>query len=357
MHDREALVVDDPGVRTGGRTSLMTVRALAAGGYRPVLITDRRGTMAGASNTCAEVVVAAGSSTGGILEAVRTRTRTIGDVTTFPTGDAMVLALHPELGPLIDKSCLAERACEVGFEMPPTQLVEDRTQALLLQDRLRYPVVVKPAMGHGTRVVRDPASLRTLLQGPFPMLIQPHLPLEIRTMAGVVHDGRFRALVHQRFLRTWPPDAGMASASVTTPSEPDRESKGLALLEGYQGVFQLQFLGPYLMDANLRVYASLSLALAAGVNLPAVFCDARRGIDAPALRARPGVFYRWLDADLRHAAVGLRRGTLSPVEAARQLRPRRHTARGGPESLSDPRPALVRARNVLSDLAQSRRKG
>ncbi|MGE5226306.1 MAG: hypothetical protein ACM3OO_05475 [Planctomycetaceae bacterium] len=348
MHDRHALVVDDPDVRTGGRTSLMTVRALAAGGYRPLLLTTARGTMAAASNVCAGVVVADEPSTRGVLQAVRRLTEETDDVTTFPTGDGMVLALHPEHGHLVDKSCLAERAREVGFETPPTQMVLDAAQARSLRDRLRYPVVVKPARAHGTRVARDPASFVALSQGPFPILVQPFLPLEIRTMAGVLHDGRFRALVHQRFLRTWPPDAGMAAASVTTPPEPERESKGLALLDGYEGVFQLQFLGPYLMDANLRVYASLSLALAAGVNLPAIFCDARRGVDAPLRRATPGVYYRWLDADLRHAIVGLRDGTLSPIEALRQLRPRRHTARGGPESLRDPKPALARGRQVLS---------
>ncbi len=357
MHDRDVLVVDDPDVRTAGRTSLMTVRALAAGGYRPLLVTNDRRSMAGASDSCAGVFVADEPTTSGVLATVRAVTARIGEVPTFPTGDGMVLALHPGYGHLVDKSCLAERASGVGFEMPPTQLAQDRTEARSIHERLRFPVVVKPALGHGTRIARDPASFLTMVQGPFPMLVQPYLPLEIRTVAGVVHDGRFRALVHQRFLRIWPPDAGMAAASITTPPDPERESKALALLEGFDGVFQLQFLGPYLMDANLRVYASLSLALAAGVNLPAIWCDARRGDDAPLRRARPGVFYRWLDADIRHAIVSVRRGTLSPFAAARQLRPRRQTAHGGPESLSDPKPSVARLRQVTSALLQQRGRG
>src|SRR5512144_3070566 len=107
MHDRDVLVVDDPDVRTAGRTSLMTVRALAAGGYRPLLVTNDRRSMAGASDSCTGVFVADEPTTSGVLATVRAVTARIGDVPTFPTGDGVVLALHPGYGHLVDKSCLA----------------------------------------------------------------------------------------------------------------------------------------------------------------------------------------------------------------------------------------------------------
>jgi hypothetical protein len=99
---------------------------------------------------------------------------------------------------------------------------------------------------------------------------------------------------------------------------------------------------------NARVYGSVMLAVRAGANLPGIWCDVLRGKPPPRMiRAKPGAFYRWLEADLRYVAEGLRSRRLSPYAALRLLWPRRNTAHGGPESLSDPGPMLARLRYVL----------
>src|SRR5439155_14770438 len=116
--------------------------------------------------------------------------------------------------------------------------------------------------------------------------------------------------------------------------------------------------GPYLLDLNPRSFASLALALEAGVNLIGLYCDLLMGEAPTVARARPGVFYRWLDADVRHALAQVRSRRMSLGEAARILRPRRHTARGGPESLRDPGPLLARLGYVASTAwARRRRQG
>jgi hypothetical protein len=139
----------------------------------------------------------------------------------------------------------------------------------------------------------------------------------------------------------------MACAAETIPPDLELERRMTDLLEGYTGIFEADLADGLLLDVNLRPYASLSLALKAGVNVVGIYCDLLRGARPPVARPRPGVFYRWLDADLRHAFTGVRAGRLSMLDAARMLRPRPGTARGGPESLSDPRPMLIRAAHVF----------
>jgi hypothetical protein len=82
----------------------------------------------------------------------------------------------------------------------------------------------------------------------------------------------------------------------------------------WHGLAELQFIVedeiPRLIDLNGRFYGSLSLAVAAGANLPAIWAGlAIDDVPATPVRARPGVRYQWGSADLRRA-VRERRGGL-----------------------------------------------
>ena len=83
---------------------------------------------------------------------------------------------------------------------------------------------------------------------------------------------------------------------------------------GYTGLAQLQFVrsarGPVLVDVNTRFYGSLPLALATGVNLPAIWHAALIGARLPQPGPyRVGVTYRWLEGDVMAAA----RGSVRPL--------------------------------------------
>jgi predicted ATP-grasp superfamily ATP-dependent carboligase len=134
----------------------------------------------------------------------------------------------------------------------------------------------------------------------------------------IVVVGRDGALVRrfqQVATRTWP-DAG--PSSLATSVEPDEElaerARSLLVAAGYWGMAQLQFIvtgdGPRLIDVNTRYYGSMTLALAAGVNLPAawhaVATERPAGVPGP---YRVGVNYRWLEADIAATLHG-RRGRL-----------------------------------------------
>jgi predicted ATP-grasp superfamily ATP-dependent carboligase len=129
---------------------------------------------------------------------------------------------------------------------------------------------------------------------------------------------------------------------------------------GWRGIFELELLllpnGRYTaIDFNPRVYGSLALALAAGVNLPAIWCDWLLGRDtARAPSPRRNVLYRREDSELRNAAAALRgRGLRSAVEI---LRPRRNVAHAY-YSLRDPLPAVARAVGLTRTHARRRRRG
>ena len=110
--------------------------------------------------------------------------------------------------------------------------------------------------------------------------MQPYLSGPMESVAGLVRGGRLVAVVHQRYLRTWPVDCGTSCSAITVVGSAGRERKLISLFEGYEGIFQVQFRDGHLLDVNPRVYGSLPLAVAAGVNLAAL--EARRsGAEEP----------------------------------------------------------------------------
>ena len=157
-----------------------------------------------------------------------------------------------------------------------------------------------------------------------------------------MRGGRLIAAVHQRYLRTWPREIGGGCAIETTDPELELEARVTALLAGHEGVFHVQFAQGYVIDVNPRIFGSMTLAAKAGANLAAIACEALAGRE-PGLtvRGRPGVFYRWLDGDVRRTALALRTGEIRIREALRWLGPRWGAAHGV-ESLTDPMPMLAR---------------
>jgi predicted ATP-grasp superfamily ATP-dependent carboligase len=119
---------------------------------------------------------------------------------------------------------------------------------------------------------------------------------------------------------------------------------GALLVElGWFGLVQLQFIeppdgAPQLIDFNGRFYGSMALALAAGVNLPALWASvATGGRVPPRTDGRPGVRYQHLEGDLQ-AARAERRGGLTRAMAGCLIYAVR--ARHSILSLRDPLPGL-----------------
>jgi predicted ATP-grasp superfamily ATP-dependent carboligase len=269
--------------------------------------------------------------------------------TVLPASDAALLALDAPVRSLIDKGELERAAGAVGIRSPEGEIFENTHDLVAAGSRLPYPVVVKPTVSRFTAIRIDRSEgLESVLSLDGPFLVQRFVDEPLRSLAGVVWNGRLVAAVHQRYLRTWPPMAGGACAAHTVDPDLQLESRVIDLLAGYEGIFHVQLAGDLLLDVNPRVYGSHPLAVVAGVNLVQIACDLVSGRPAPpaVLRGRSGAFYRSLEGDIRHQLWSLRRGDVKARDAVRALLPRRGAAHG-PESLRDPGPGLARVRFAL----------
>ncbi|HEV3229145.1 MAG TPA: ATP-grasp domain-containing protein [Solirubrobacteraceae bacterium] len=228
-----------------------------------------------------------------------------------------------------DKRMLRGLAHEVGLDAPPT--VAEVTAPGLPDVDARFPFVVKPARPGGrlrtAKLVRSEDEVRTLAEALPPdqeLLVQEYVVGPQVGVALVVSpDGTIVERFQHEVQRTWPLHGG--GTSMATSVRPDEElvRRSAAMLgrAGYWGFAQLDLIrmatGYAVLDVNPRFYTSMPLAVACGVNLPAVWHDAVEGrLTASPSDYRTGVRYRWLEADLtvlRHRwrpLVGRRAGAL-----------------------------------------------
>lgn len=269
----------------------------------------------------------------------------------LPASDAALLALAAPGHDLIDKSRLADRAEEAGLTGAPGIVATGRAEISAAAETYGFPVVIKPTVSHTPAAgVAAPEALEQFLQQnpSLPtVLVQPYLAEPIHAVAGLIWNGDLLLAVHQRYLRTWPVDCGTSSAAVTTAVNEPLEAGLVRLLEGYQGIFQAQFAGEHLLDLNLRVYGSLPLAVAAGVNLPAALCRLVAGGSVARCRAEAGHRYRWPEGDIRNLLARRRAGDIGWLSVAAALRPHLKTAHSV-YRLSDPKPVALRVAHATS---------
>ena len=324
------------------RDPLLAVRALAAAGFQPAVAVSCGGSLAAASRFCLRRINVPHPTTEAWLPAIRAELSRKDYLTVLPASEVALLALGVSNPHLVDKAELARRGEKVGIPAPPSLHFEGIADLMGAARDLPYPVVVKPAVHryYASRV-DSPEDLAASVLEEGPIIVQPFLDDGLHAVSGVVWEGNLVAAVHEAWFRIWRFHAGVATAAETTEADLALEERLLALLEGYEGYFHAQFAGPYLLDLNLRVHTSHPLAVAAGVNLVGAYCDLLRGEEVSPVRARPGVFFRWLEGDVRHLLKAVHLGQMSAGQALRELRPRRGTAHST-ESLTDPGPTFNR---------------
>jgi cation diffusion facilitator CzcD-associated flavoprotein CzcO/predicted ATP-grasp superfamily ATP-dependent carboligase len=359
------------------RSVLAACRGLRAGGFEVDVVGGARPAPTHWSRACGDRVhlphplVDERSFVDGLEQAVRRR----GYSLLLPGSDASLLAVsahrsrlepHTRVGlpsheivlAATSKTVLTEAAVAAGFVEPETVVCAGVPSALAAARRLGFPVVLKPVRSvvsfggrmehHGSTTVVDEQALEAMARvyGD-PCLVQAHETGPVTSFAGVLADGGLLATAVSRYQRTWLPTAGNAcySTSIDPPRGLAEAVSDLVVRLGWQGIFELELIerpdGSFVpIDFNPRVYGSLALALRAGANIPAVWCDWALGGRPLPVRARPGVSYRWEDADLRHFLFQLRRGQVAA--AMKVLRLRRGTAHPHFE-LADPAPLAARA--------------
>lgn len=222
-----------------------------------------------------------------------------------------ILTLH-------NKDRLYKLAEGVGIKVPKTfPVVELKGDPTLIQT-LRFPVLLKPCQGGGAwGQIRVPtaAQLKHMLDTdsfPFELLrnrwlVQEIIEGDVYCCAMLFNKGSFRAGHCYRQLRQTPITGGTATYRESI-NDFNLVSNLKRLLEHMQwhGICQADFIkdketGDFsLIDANPRLYGSLSLSIASGVDFPyMLYRLAQEGDIDPVFTYKTGVTSRWLFGDVK----------------------------------------------------------
>jgi len=360
---------------------LAAVRGLRAAGYAPWLAIDEPGTYAARSRATAGTITVPDPSFDGegfVREVAAAATR-LGVAAVLPSAESHLLALagrdadfagiafgapsREMVERATDKGLLPELTAAAGLQTPPTvRAVRGDSEAV---GTFGFPAIVKPPrksriqtqnrrVSSSTRYVSSEQEADEALaalpgeEG----LVQPCIPGRLVSVSGVSWEGELVCALHQISVRTWPVPAGVSAYAETIPPNPELERGVGRLLRaiGWSGLFQAQFVcGPqdehYLIDLNPRIYGSIALAIAAGLNLPGIWADLLLGGRPEVGGYRVGVRYRHEEKDARALARMLVNG-VERRHAFRGLLPRRDTTHAV-FSLRDPMPLLTSAAKLV----------
>jgi predicted ATP-grasp superfamily ATP-dependent carboligase len=276
----------------------------------------------------------------------------------FPPGIALGTADPDTVRRATDKLALEGLAAEAGLATPPT--IRATRAELESGLAVALPAIVKAPRtrtptddgGFATSTARRATTRQELLDAMRTVpgdlaLIQPALEGELMAISGVAWRGEIAAIAHQVARRIFPAGCGITAFAETVRPDPALEAGVGRLIGalGWSGIFQAQFIrsdgAGYLIDLNPRMYGSLGLAVAAGLNLPAIWADLLVGRSPRVGAYRIGVRFRSEERDLAALwAAALARDWPTVLDV---LRPRRRTAHAL-ASLRDPLPLLIGGR-------------
>jgi predicted ATP-grasp superfamily ATP-dependent carboligase len=283
----------------------------------------------------------------------------------FPGGVVVAPSDAAMVARATNKLRLEEFAAAAGLSSPPT--IRMTAEEIRSGRKVALPAIVKAPRsstptGEGgfdaarvTRATTREELLAAVAELPVEAaLIQPALDGDLAAVVGVAWKGEVVATSHQRSTRVFPPGAGISAFAMTVPRDPELDAGVRRLLGAieWSGIFQVQFIrsGPnsYAIDLNPRMYGSLALAIAAGLNLPGIWADLLLGRAPTVGDYRPGVRFRSEERELSALAGAVSSGDWGLVAGI--LRPRRGTTHAV-ASLRDPLPLVT----LVQRLGRARR--
>jgi predicted ATP-grasp superfamily ATP-dependent carboligase len=307
---------------------LAVVRALRAAGYAPWLAESEPGTFAARSRAKAGTVRVADPALDSerFVRDLAAAAARIGAAAVLPTAEHHLPILAdreadfagiplgvPSSGVAeraTDKGLLEHLAKDAGLRPPPTtKIVRGDREAVV---SVGFPAIIKPLRSW----IRDPDGTVSRYYASFVTesqvekaidglpdgegLVQPYIPGELYSVSGVCWEGELTCALHQISVRRWPVLVGGSSYAKTTPKNTELERGVGSLLRAlkWSGPFQAQFMYGsdgeyYLLDLNPRIYGSIALATAAGLNMPAIWVDLLLG-------RRPHIGGYQIDVRFRH---------------------------------------------------------
>lgn len=331
------------------RASLAVVRSLGMAGYRCIVTSSSRASIAGGSRFVARTATVpdALEHPAAFADAVIALSAAEGAAVVLPIAEQSLLAILParaRLCPAIvpfpdaaafsavtDKERLLEEASRLGIAIPSQEVLRDIDAVSSIDaSRLRYPIVIKPARSVGERggvrarfsvaYAADPAELqrrlRALPPAAFPLLLQQRVVGPGTGIFMLLWDGKLMAQFAHERLSEKPPSGGESVYRESVAIDEELRDRSLALLErfGWCGVAMVEYKRdlatgqPYLMEVNGRFWGSLQLAIDAGVDFPRILVDCvlgERNQQMPSYRV--GVRSRWWWGQIDHLIGRVRR--------------------------------------------------
>ncbi len=200
------------------------------------------------------------------------------------------LALPPNelLATVTDKSKTLEMAENLGIPVPKTVIVSNSSEAMQSADEFSWPVVLKPIASAKTNTdnnvesfsvsyASSPESLRNLMKNyehKCKVLMQSYHQGSGTGVELLMHKGEPIAVFQHKRLREIPISGGASSFRESVVLDAELYSYSLAILKKLQwtGLAMVEFkvIGTQavLMEINGRVWGSLPLAVASGVDFP-----------------------------------------------------------------------------------------
>jgi predicted ATP-grasp superfamily ATP-dependent carboligase len=368
------------------RSVLAMCRGLAAAGYRVSTVAGERFALGHWARFSEERISLAGAEAEGYVERLSQVLRRGEYDLVMPGSEVSLLPIserrdliepyarlglppHEVVLRALDKPLLQGQATAVGLAPPRSIVCSSAEEALAAAPDLRFPVLVKPASSvtwadgrisqQEAQVVEEVSLLKAAVATVAePITLQEYISgTSMVSCAAVRINGQLLGLTLARYVRRYPSQIGRAALATTiAPPRPlTRQVEELLGLIGWSGVFELELLelgenrfGA--IDLNPRPFGWMALAIGAGANLPALWCDhvlQRRSV--PVAGARTGVHYRWEDGDFRNALEQLRLGR--PGTAAAVLRPRRRVVHAH-FRIDDPMPLAARMLSIAQKARQ-----
>jgi predicted ATP-grasp superfamily ATP-dependent carboligase len=191
-----------------------------------------------------------------------------------------------------DKRATVDLAASLGIPVPESVPGESPDAIRAAAERLGYPVVIKPLTSriqgdtggvrqYAVTYALDPAGLERTLEGigDVGVLVQRFWHGEGQGVELLLDHGRPVAAFQHRRLREVPVTGGASSLRESMPLDPALFQHAARLLGAlaFHGLAMVEFRvgpdGPGLMEINGRVWGSIPLAVAAGMDFPARLVD------------------------------------------------------------------------------------
>jgi len=263
-----------------------------------------------------------------------------------------------------DKSETFRLAQKLEIPCPVTEFPESTERAFQMAEHMPYPLIIKPRISSGSRGLRvangfdEFRRLYPLIDRDYPRpILQEFIPLgeAVGFVALYGRDGELKACCQHKRLHEYPLSGGPSTLRETIND--DRLTRiGRKLLEhlSWRGPAMVEFRVdardgiPKLMEINPRLWGSIALHIAAGVNFPGLML--KEALGEPYERVcsyREGTKAKWFfPGEILYFLANLRKGRLK-FDALKWW--------GDDlvldiESIDDPIPALIMVKNSVKSL-------